>query len=138
MQPPSMETTEMAETTDKTAALLDALRELCIDPDLGVNVVDMGFIREARVDDRNVAVVSMTLCSAVCPLGKVMTDQAHRAIVPAIASDLEIDFVFSPPWKPDDISDAGRACLAEIGFAGFGSLEVKSYPGRRSGGSARA
>jgi len=123
----------MTETIDKTAALLDALRELCIDPDLGVNVVDMGFIREARVDDRDVAVVSMTKCSNVCPLGKVMTDQARRAIVPAIASDLEIDFVFSPPWKPDDISDAGRASLAEIGFAGFGPLEVTSYPAGRSG-----
>jgi metal-sulfur cluster biosynthetic enzyme len=128
-----METTGMAETTDKTEALLDALRELCIDPDLGVNVVDMGFIRAARVDDRDVAVVSMTLCSAVCPLGKVMTDQARRAIVPAIASDLEIGFVFSPPWKPDDISDAGRAQLAEVGFAGFGTLEVKNYPVGRAG-----
>jgi metal-sulfur cluster biosynthetic enzyme len=129
-----METTEMTETNDdKTAALLDALRELCIDPDLGVNVVDMGFIREARVDDRDVAVVSMTLCSNVCPLGKVMTDQARRAIVPAIAEDLQMEFVFSPPWKPDDISNAGRAHLAEVGFAGFGSLEVKSYPVGRSG-----
>ena len=123
----------MTETNDKTDALLDALRELCIDPDLGVNVVDMGFVREAFVDERDVAVISMTLCSEVCPLGKVMADQARRAIVPGIASELELDFTFSPRWNPEDISDAGRAKLSDIGFAGFGTLEVKTRPAGRSG-----
>ena len=122
----------MPETVDTTDALIDALRALCIDPDLGVNVVDMGFIRDAHVDERGVAVISMTLCSEVCPLGKVMANQARQAIVGTVATELEIDFTFSPRWSPSDISDAGRAHLSEIGFTGFGPLEVRTYPPGRS------
>ena len=122
----------MLDTLDKTEALLDALRGLCIDPDLGVNVVDMGFIRKARVDDNDVAIVSMTLCSNVCPLGKVMANQARTAIDGRIASDLQLNFVSTPPWSPADITEAGRQRLAEIGFSGFGPLEVKSYPAGRA------
>ena len=118
----------MTDTTGKTGALLAALRELCIDPDLGVNVVDMGFVREARVDEHDVAVVVMTLCSSVCPLGKVMRDQARSAIVGSVACDLRLEWVWTPPWSPADITDAGRERLAEIGFSGFGPLEVSSFP----------
>lgn len=118
----------MIDTTSKTDALLKALRGLCIDPDLGVNVVDMGFVREARVDEHGVAVVAMTLCSNVCPLGKVMADQARSAIVGSVASDLRLEWVWTPAWNPADITDAGRERLAEIGFSGFGSLEVTSIP----------
>ena len=117
----------MPDTTTKTAVLLEALQGLCIDPDLGVNVVDMGFVREAHVDEDDVAVVSMTLCSNVCPLGKVMADQARTAIVGPIASELRLQWVWAPPWSPADITDAGRRRLAEIGFSGFGPLEVTSH-----------
>jgi metal-sulfur cluster biosynthetic enzyme len=116
----------MPDTTDRTSALLDALRNLCIDPDLGVNVVDMGFIRGARVDEDDVAIISMTLCSNVCPLGKIMSDQARAAIVGPIASELRLEFVWTPAWSPSDITDAGRERLAAIGFSGFGPLEVQS------------
>jgi metal-sulfur cluster biosynthetic enzyme len=121
----------MPDTSNKTAVLLEALQGLCIDPDLGVNVVDMGFVREARVDEDDVAVVSMTLCSNVCPLGKVMADQARAAIVGTIASELRLEWVWTPAWSPSDITDAGRERLAAIGFSGFGALEVKSFPSDR-------
>ncbi|HEX4671173.1 MAG TPA: uL22 family ribosomal protein [Solirubrobacteraceae bacterium] len=117
------------EPTNKSEALLEAFRGLCIDPDLGVNVVDMGFVREARVGEDDIAVVEMTLCSEVCPLGKVIADQARTAIVGAIASELRLNWVWTPAWSPDDISQAGRERLASIGFSGFGQLEVQSYPG---------
>ncbi len=116
---------------DKSEELLDLLRESCIDPDLGVNVVDLGFVREARVDENGVAIISMTLCSEVCPLGKIIADQARTAIVGTVASDLELEFTFARRWKPDDISDDGRRRLEEVGVGGGGSLEVRTQPAHR-------
>ena len=116
---------------DRNEALLDVLRESCIDPDLGINVVDLGFVREARVNEDGVAIISMTLCSEVCPLGKVIADQARTAIVGTLASDMELEFTFARRWKPDDITAEGRRHLEDVGFGGGGPLEVLTQPAQR-------
>jgi metal-sulfur cluster biosynthetic enzyme len=127
------ESTLTDDTGDQDEAIIDALRESCIDPDLGVNVVDLGFVRGARVNDDGVAIISMTLCSEVCPLGKIIADQARTAIVPSVASDMQLEFTFARRWTPAEISDGGRRHLEEIGYSDDGSLEVKSYPAGRAG-----
>jgi metal-sulfur cluster biosynthetic enzyme len=125
-----MEST-LSDPDEKTEELLQVLRESCIDPDLGVNVVDLGFVRDARVDENGVAIISMTLCSEVCPLGKVIADQARTAIVGTVASELELEFTFAQRWRPDDITDDGRRRLEEVGFGGGGPLEVRTRPAHR-------
>ena len=66
----------------KTALLEDveeAMRDV-VDPELGVNVVDLGLVYGLDVDDNNVAIIDMTLTSAACPLTDVIEDQARQAL----------------------------------------------------------
>ena len=88
-----------------------------IDPDLGINIVDLGFVRHVEIQDRT-AVITMTLTSAACPLTSIMEDQIGTEL--AGLSDLagfRIDWVWLPPWRPADITDSGRDQLRAIGFS---------------------
>jgi metal-sulfur cluster biosynthetic enzyme/ribosomal protein L22 len=93
----------------------DALSDV-IDPDLGVNIVDLGFVRSIEVRSRT-AVITMTLTSAACPLTGIMEDQIRTELVPlAGIDDFRIAWVWLPAWRPADITDDGRAQLRAIGF----------------------
>lgn len=100
---------------ERTDAIRASLFEV-IDPDLGVNVVDLGFVRAVAVAGRT-AVITMTLTSAACPLTKVMEDQvrAGLAAVPGI-DDVRVDWQWVPAWRPADITPDGRDQLRAIGF----------------------
>jgi metal-sulfur cluster biosynthetic enzyme len=88
-----------------------------IDPDLGVNIVDLGFVRAIGVHDRT-AVITMTLTSAACPLTGIMEDQVRSGLAPvAGVDDFRIDWVWLPAWRPADITDSGRDQLRASGFA---------------------
>jgi metal-sulfur cluster biosynthetic enzyme len=88
-----------------------------IDPDLGVNIVDLGFVRAIGVRDRT-AVITMTLTSAACPLTGIMEDQVRSGLAPLPGiDDFRIDWVWLPAWRPADITDSGRDQLRAIGFA---------------------
>ncbi len=94
----------------------EALLEV-IDPDLGVNIVDLGFVRQVGIQDRT-AVITMTLTSAACPLTSIMEDQIRAEL--AGLSDLDgfrIEWVWLPPWRPADITGSGRDQLRAIGFS---------------------
>jgi metal-sulfur cluster biosynthetic enzyme len=100
-------------TTVSTTDVLEALREV-IDPDLGVNVVDLGFVREIDLD-ATPAVLTMTLTSPACPLTGVMEDQMSTALAGTLTG-YQVRWVFSPAWSPKQITEEGRAQLAAIGF----------------------
>jgi metal-sulfur cluster biosynthetic enzyme len=107
----------MSETETAPASVLDveeALRDV-VDPELGINVVDLGLIYEVRVDAYNSCVIDMTLTSAACPLTDVIEDQAAQALS-GIVSDFRINWVWMPPWGPDKITDDGREQLRALGF----------------------
>jgi len=86
-----------------------------IDPELGINVVDLGLIYDISLDGSNVAVLDMTLTSAACPLQDVIEDQT-RSVLQDLVSDVKINWVWMPPWGPDKITDDGREQLRAIGF----------------------
>ena len=89
----------------------EALR-LVIDPELGVNVVDLGLVYDVSIDDGSVR-VSMTMTTPACPLGESLAEEAEAAIrqnVPGVTS-ASVDLVWEPPWRPSMMSDAGRARL---------------------------
>lgn len=94
--------------------VLEALRDV-VDPELGINVVDLGLVYGVAVDDANIATVDMTLTSAACPLTDVIEDQMRAALTPII-SDFRINWVWMPPWGPDRITDDGRDQLRALGF----------------------
>ena len=101
----------MAETTldDVTEAMKDV-----IDPELGINVIDLGLVYDMRLDD-GIATLDMTLTSAAFPLQDVIEDQT-RAVLADLTSDVKINWVWMPPWGPNKITDDGREQLRAIGF----------------------
>jgi metal-sulfur cluster biosynthetic enzyme len=112
----------MSEDTGTKAAVADveeALKDV-VDPELGINVVDLGLVYGIHVDDDNVATIDMTLTSAACPLTDVIEDQARYALVAGpgggLVSDFRINWVWLPPWGPDKITDDGREQLRSLGF----------------------
>ena len=94
--------------------VIEAMEDV-VDPELGINVVDLGLVYGVSVDDGNVATVNMTLTSAACPLTDVIEDQT-RAALSAVVSDFAINWVWMPPWGPDKITDDGKDMLRALGF----------------------
>jgi metal-sulfur cluster biosynthetic enzyme len=95
----------------------EALKDV-VDPELGINVVDLGLIYEVaveRAEESSTAVIDMTLTSAACPLTDVFEDQTRTALQ-GIVDDFKINWVWMPPWGPDKITDEGREMLRALGF----------------------
>ncbi|MEP6598315.1 MAG: metal-sulfur cluster assembly factor [Actinomycetota bacterium] len=98
----------------------EAMRDV-VDPELGINVVDLGLVYDVRVDtgENTVVTLDMTLTSAACPLTDVIEDQAQAALTGGprpLAAELKINWVWLPPWGPDKITDEGREQLRALGF----------------------
>ena len=101
--------------TAAARAVRDALSEV-IDPDLGVNIVDLGFVRAVTVQQRT-AVITMTLTSAACPLTGVLENQIRTELAPLEHIDgFRVDWQWLPAWRPADMTDSGREQLRAIGF----------------------
>jgi metal-sulfur cluster biosynthetic enzyme len=94
--------------------VLEAMRDV-VDPELGVNVVDLGLVYGVNVGEDRVATIDMTLTSAACPLTDVIEDQTRDALE-GLVSDFRINWVWMPPWGPDKITDDGREQLRALGF----------------------
>jgi len=92
----------------------EALHDV-VDPELGINVVDLGLIYGVTSDESNIAVIDMTLTSAACPLTDVIEDQTRTA-TEGLVDDIRINWVWMPPWGPDKITDDGRDQLRALGF----------------------
>ncbi len=108
------ETTSSLETTEETEDLMEALRDV-VDPELGVNVVNLGLVYGVTMGEDKIAVIDMTLTSAACPLTDVIEDQARSALE-GLVSDLKINWVWLPPWGPEHITEDGREQLRALGF----------------------
>ncbi len=106
--------TEQAPTVPTAADVEEALRDV-IDPELGINVVDLGLVYGVAVDQNNVAMIDMTLTSAACPLSDVIEEQAVQALE-GIVNGQQINWVWMPPWGPEKITDDGREQLRALGF----------------------
>ncbi|HLS13451.1 MAG TPA: metal-sulfur cluster assembly factor [Beutenbergiaceae bacterium] len=96
------------------ADIEEALRDV-IDPELGINIVDLGLVYGVAVDQNNQALVDMTLTSAACPLTDVIEDQANEALE-GVTAGLQINWVWMPPWGPEKITEDGREQLRALGF----------------------
>ncbi len=102
--------TTIADIDEVTENLRDV-----VDPELGINVVDLGLVYGLTVDDANVAIIDMTLTSAACPLQDVIEDQIRTAL-DGVTADFRVNWVWMPPWGPDKITDDGREQLRALGF----------------------
>ena len=97
---------------DVTEAMKDV-----VDPELGINVVDLGLVYGISVDQNLVCTIDMTLTSAACPLTDVIEDQSRMALVGSgLVNEIRINWVWNPPWGPDKITEDGREQLRALGF----------------------
>ena len=101
------------------ADIEEAMKDV-VDPELGINVVDLGLVYGTHVDDENIVTLDMTLTSAACPLTDVIEDQTRQALTQGpgggLVKDFRINWVWLPPWGPDKITDDGREQLRSLGF----------------------
>ena len=94
--------------------VFEAMKDV-VDPELGINVVDLGLVYGVSVEEGNIATIDMTLTSAACPLTDVIEDQTRAALL-EVVDDFRITWVWMPPWGPDKITNDGREMLRSLGF----------------------
>ena len=93
-----------------------ALRQV-MDPEVGMNIVDLGLIYDLAFDEEHDAlVISMTLTSAGCPLTDVIENDIAEAL-DGLVRAFRINWVWMPPWTPERITDDGRDMMRALGFA---------------------
>lgn len=96
---------------DVEATVLEALRGV-LDPEIGINVVDLGLIYDVAVEEGGVR-VCMTMTTPACPLGPMMQNDAVAAIREALPNlgNVAVDIVWDPPWQQSMMSEAARRQL---------------------------
>ncbi len=92
----------------------EAMRDV-VDPELMVNVVDLGLVYGIHVDEQNNCTLDMTLTSPTCPLTDRIEYDTHT-VLEGLVNSATINWVWLPPWSLDKITDDGREQLRAIGF----------------------
>jgi len=87
------------------------------DPELGVNVVDLGLLYGIRQDDEGNVILDMTLTSMGCPLTEQILGDSRAALAPLDGVDsVDINWVWDPPWTPDSMTEEGKFLMKVMGF----------------------
>jgi FeS assembly SUF system protein len=91
--------------------IMEALRQ-CYDPEIPVNIVDLGLIYDVQNDAEGNVAVKMTLTTPDCPSAQAIPDQVKQRVASLEeVRDVKVDIVWEPPWNPSMISEAGRKAL---------------------------
>lgn len=98
-------------------AIVESLR-VVHDPEIPVNIVDLGLVYDVRVAEDGAVEVDMTLTSMGCPVQDMIQSDAELAVMRVDGvSRVNVEFVWSPPWGMDKVTDAGRKQLRMFGFS---------------------
>ena len=95
--------------------VLESLKDV-IDPEIGVNIVDLGLIYGLQKSEDGNLLINMTLTSAGCPLTDVLEEQTAECL-DGVVDAFRINWVWMPPWGPELITDDGKEQMRAIGFA---------------------
>ena len=90
--------------------VVEALRQV-EDPELGMDIVDLGLLYEVEEEDSK-AKVTYSLTSMGCPVGPMIQEDIHRVAseLPGV-EDVQVDLTWDPPWTPDKMSDDAKFIL---------------------------
>ena len=100
---------------EKYDQVLEAMKEV-IDPEIGVNIVDLGLVYSLKKAEDDSLIINMTLTSAGCPLTDVLEEQTGEAL-DGVVEAFRINWVWMPPWGPEKITEDGREQMRAIGFS---------------------
>jgi metal-sulfur cluster biosynthetic enzyme len=113
---PGSDAPERVETDDPSAgdtreAVFEALKNV-YDPELGLNIVDLGLVYEVEVHDDGGVDIQYSLTTMGCPIGPMIEDQMRSFLrgVPGV-DEVRPEFVLRPPWTPEMMSDEAKAAL---------------------------
>jgi metal-sulfur cluster biosynthetic enzyme len=113
---PGSDTTAPSTATDAAPgatreAVLEALKNV-YDPELGLNIVDLGLVYDVQVDDDGGVDIQYSLTTMGCPIGPMIEDQMRSFLrgVPGV-EEVRPEFVLRPPWTPEMMSDEAKAAL---------------------------
>lgn len=95
--------------------VIDAMKNI-IDPEIGVNIVDLGLVYGLQESEDGALLINMTLTSAGCPLTDVIEEQTADAL-DGVVEAFRINWVWMPPWGPEKITEDGREMMRAIGFS---------------------
>ncbi|RFU60205.1 metal-sulfur cluster assembly factor [Bacillus sp. V59.32b] len=86
--------------------------EQVIDPELGIDIVNLGLVYDAEMDDEGITTITMTLTAMGCPLAGTIVDQVKLALedIPEV-KETEVDIVWNPPWSKDRMSRYAKIAL---------------------------
>ncbi|MEM4409147.1 MAG: metal-sulfur cluster assembly factor [Candidatus Caldarchaeum sp.] len=101
---------ELPELTEEL--VLDALRQV-VDPEIPVDIVNLGLVYDVRVSGKNVS-IKLTLTTPGCHMVKTIAKQAEAAVRSIGARQVMVDIVWDPPWNPDMMSDEAKERLGLI------------------------
>ena len=108
------------EQISKAFDVTEFMRDV-IDPELGINVVDLGLVYDLWFEEDNgkeIVMINMTLTSPACPLTDVIAEQGEDIVkANKLADAVRINWVWMPPWGPQMITEEGREQLQALGFA---------------------
>ncbi|MEV4901354.1 metal-sulfur cluster assembly factor [Citricoccus sp. NPDC055426] len=105
-------------TTEAPQTDLDDVREALhdvMDPELGVNIVDLGLLYGMHYGEDGALILDMTLTTAACPLTDVIEEQISQSIG-TMVDEWRLNWVWMPPWGPERITDDGREQMRALGF----------------------
>ncbi|GAB2750445.1 metal-sulfur cluster assembly factor [Sinomonas atrocyanea] len=86
-----------------------------IDPELGVNVVDLGLVYGLEYGEDGALLISMTLTTAACPLTDILEEQVGK-VLDGVVDEWRLNWVWMPPWGPERITEDGRDQMRALGF----------------------
>ena len=86
-----------------------------VDPELGIDVVDLGLVYGIEIDELGRAILTMTLTTPACPLTDLIEDECASALV-GLVDEFRIDWTWKPRWSVENITEDGRAQLEALGY----------------------
>lgn len=96
------------------ADVREALHQV-IDPELGIDVIDLGLVYGIEIDELGRAIITMTLTTPACPLTDLIEDECASTLA-GLVEEFRIDWIWQPRWTMDKITPEGRDQLAALGF----------------------
>jgi FeS assembly SUF system protein len=88
--------------------VLESLRQI-VDPEIGINIVDLGLVYETSIDDNGLVAITMTLTSPGCPLSGYIGTAVESAVTDLEGvKEVDVDIVWSPPWNPSMMSEDAK------------------------------